>query len=770
MAALSRILQRRFPHQPSVAMRETGTSKYLNEISYWVPEWVPRADNEKVIAESPEYSEILLGEKRLCSVCEAANIVSDPVNGESEELSLRPVHEAQATRDCPLCVFAVSLYQKLGEYEREADCEFIFGIKKYLGMVKLCLWPTTPSNCSVYLGDFSAIVCRGQDTRKGLVRKRVHATIDIDLVKGWIGQCRSCHDHCRRGLPDTLSQQLLNLVNAGNLKLIDVKSLEIHTVGPDKLPPYVALSYVWNSRPLKNSTSIRPTEDATHTHLPLDTLPRTLKESILLARDLNFPYIWIDQICIDQNNKEVKKQIIPAMGAIYAGADMVMIAAAGDDIETGLPGSASNPRVKRPLLRASTSSGQCIELVEYKDFGTRITHTLWATRGWTFQEYVFARRALFVLADEMLMVCNDAVQEEMFSADPNGQPFPQSGYLTKRLLDIKKAVTSSGPLEWDVYSKIIEVFTLRDLTYEEDRLEALAGILSQADAQGGEMTLKTGLPMIHFGQALIWDTASRNDIKNRWPNSRASVNIAPSWSWGSAGRPVSYSGYTGPSPEAMEPLFMYKTSEVRNNIIGVPLQASLRRIWEESGISFWRVPIWMQDWGEGQRNHWATNLSQSCRKAWNTCRRGSRKSWQTTDLTTIFLSISPVPEQIPVIHLVTIVFYANLEYRSTDNEGYAYYKFEALHKYRTNLVMDLVVDTSRYGSLEVAKPWPFALVGVQQWRYSEPRLKVNAMMLREAGDGYYERVSICHITVANELSKLLEADESNAAWAYIKLR
>ena len=731
------------------------------------PAWAPRAHNEKFIAESPEYSEILLGEKRLCSVCEAANIVSDPVNGESEELSLRPVHEAQATRDCPLCVFAVSLYQKLREYKREADCEFIFGIKKSPEMVVLCLWSTTPSNHSVYLGDFSTIVCRGQDTRKKRIRKQVHATVDIDLVKGWIGQCRNCHDHCRQELPDTLSQQLLNLVNAGNLQLIDVTSLEICTVGSAKLPPYVALSYVWTSRPLQEATSFPPAEDATHAthaHVQLDTLPRTLKESILLARDLNFPYIWIDQICIDQNNKEAKKQIIPAMGAIYAGADMVMIAAAGDDIETGLPGSASNPRVKkRPLLRASTGSGQCIELVEYKDFGTRITHTLWAGRGWTLQEYVFARRTLFVLADEMLMVCNDAVQEEMFSPGPNGQSFPESGYLNRRLLDIKKAVTSSGPLSWDIYSTIIDVFTLRDLTYEEDRLEALAGILSQADAQGGEMTLKTGLPMIHFGRALMWNTASLNDTKNRWPDSRASLNIAPSWSWGSAGRPVSYDRYIGQPPEAKELLFMYKTSEIRNNIIGVPLQASLWRIWKESGRFFWRDPIWMQDWGKGQRNHWATNLSQSCWKAWNTCRRGSRKSWQTTDLSTIFLSISPVPEQIPVIHLVTIVFYANLKFLYKGGNGHAYYTFKALY-------MDLVVDISRYGLLEVAKPWPFALVGVQQLRYYEPSLQANVMMLREAGDGYYERVSICHITVANELSKFLEADESNAAWAYIKLR
>ena len=83
--------------------------------------------------------------------------------------------------------------------------------------------------------------------------------------------------------------------------------------------------------------------------------------------------------------------------------------------------------------------------------------------------------------------------------------------------------------------------------------------------------------------------------------------------------------------------------------------------------------------------------------------------------------------------------------------------------------MELVVDTSRYGSLEVAKPWPFALVGVQPWRFSEPGLEANVMMLREAGDGY-ERVSLCYMRIAGGLSELLEAKESNAAWAYIKLR
>ena len=84
--------------------------------------------------------------------------------------------------------------------------------------------------------------------------------------------------------------------------------------------------------------------------------------------------------------------------------------------------------------------------------------------------------------------------------------------------------------------------------------------------------------------------------------------------------------------------------------------------------------------------------------------------------------------------------------------------------------MVLVVDTSRYGSLEVAKPWPFALVCIQQWRFSKPNLEANVMMLREAGDGYYERVSLCSMGIAGELSELLEAEESNAAWTYIKLR
>ena len=102
-------------------------------------------------------------------------------------------------------------------------------------------------------------------------------------------------------------------------------------------------------------------------------------------------------------------------------------------------------------------------------------------------------------------------------------------------------------------------------------------------------------------------------------------------------------------------------------------------------------------------------------------------------------------------------------------DEYAYYEFKALHKYSKNHFMELVVDTSRYGSLEVAKPWPFALVGVQ-WRYGEPGLEAYVMMLREAGDGYYERVGLCFMRIAGGLSELLEAKESNAAWACIKLR
>jgi hypothetical protein len=63
--------------------------------------------------------------------------------------------------------------------------------------------------------------------------------------------------------------------------------------------------------------NIRITASGERTPIP-QPIPRTIKDSIDLTRELGFQYLWVDAPCIVQDdNEEEKQQHLSRMGAIY---------------------------------------------------------------------------------------------------------------------------------------------------------------------------------------------------------------------------------------------------------------------------------------------------------------------------------------------------------------------------------------------------------------------------------------------------------------------
>ncbi len=86
---------------------------------------------------------------------------------------------------------------------------------------------------------------------------------------------------------------------------------------------WVALSYVWGHA--KSSPNLKSTELG----LPLGELPVTVKDAIKVTKLLKYQYLWIDRYCIDQEDEASRQNQLNKMDAIYRGADLTIIAAAG---------------------------------------------------------------------------------------------------------------------------------------------------------------------------------------------------------------------------------------------------------------------------------------------------------------------------------------------------------------------------------------------------------------------------------------------------------
>ena len=71
--------------------------------------------------------------------------------------------------------------------------------------------------------------------------------------------------------------------------------------------------------------------------IPLDSLPRTIRDIVSVCRQLGQQYLWVDALCIIQDNAADKMAQIPRMADIYSGALLVISAAGTADVLDGCP-------------------------------------------------------------------------------------------------------------------------------------------------------------------------------------------------------------------------------------------------------------------------------------------------------------------------------------------------------------------------------------------------------------------------------------------------
>lgn len=132
---------------------------------------------------------------------------------------------------------------------------------------------------------------------------------------------------------------------AGSLALIDVQErCIVHAATPCR---YAALSYVWGQ--VKQTQYMKDTRDTLEEPGSLQSdeveLPQTIKDAIDLTALLGIPYLWVDSLCILQDDSPHKSSILKTMERIYGEAVVTIVDGYGEDASSGLPGL-SIPRAK----------------------------------------------------------------------------------------------------------------------------------------------------------------------------------------------------------------------------------------------------------------------------------------------------------------------------------------------------------------------------------------------------------------------------------------
>ncbi|KAK0639955.1 heterokaryon incompatibility, partial [Cercophora newfieldiana] len=166
---------------------------------------------------------------------------------------------------------------------------------------------------------------------------------------------------------------------------------------------YVALSYVWGSAAGLSSTrgNIDALKRPGSLWLAQRDLPAVITDAMALVAGMGERYLWVDRLCILQDDGDTKMAAINQMDVIYENALLTIVAAEGADASAGLPGVGRRPRMQ--AQRCDVIGPRLKMIVPHELDALRSTK--WASRAWTFQEYLASPRRLIFVNGQIAFRC-----------------------------------------------------------------------------------------------------------------------------------------------------------------------------------------------------------------------------------------------------------------------------------------------------------------------------------------------------------------------------
>lgn len=359
----------------------------------------------------------------------------------------------------------------------------------------------------------------------------VDPLIDVSRVRGWLHQCEEQHgDYCAH--PNWSRADEAS--SPKSLRVVDITERRIVNMPPNSR--YLALSYVWgenrqalDSRLDKSLTTRNFQQLEQVGGLDGVSLSNTVQDAIALTADLGERYLWVDALCILQDDVEDLAVQTSQMDQVYSGAVFTIIAASGDGSHSGLAGTAQRPRnvFKRHV---EVSEGMFLAPSAALSPGDLLPASTWNVRGWTFQERLLSRRQLVFTDAQVFWVCECATWDEetiLELTDPHAWVLPQALGCNDEWED---GFPRFSPAALSVY---IAQYSSRDFTFQEDAHSAFLGVLRRYEHLNKTKTF-WGLPTRRFDQHLLWKGGMerRNEVHRALLGRSTTCLVSyPSWSW-----------------------------------------------------------------------------------------------------------------------------------------------------------------------------------------------------------------------------------------------
>lgn len=359
----------------------------------------------------------------------------------------------------------------------------------------------------------------------------------FDMLKSWIDNCTSNHERCSliSGRDPPLPTRVLDLgfSDSDPIRLVESAGMR---------EQYICLSYRWGKGEFMKITNA--IIDHYKRGIAFEELPRTFQDTVKITRMLGIRYLWIDALCIIQNEPDLAdwNRESVRMADVFQYSYIIISATRNNSPFDGLfkpltPGQYGPVNVC--VVRHPVDGPGATEFVAIGRGYPMLS------RAWTYQERLLPPRVLHFNLHEATWECleshacqcpqcdmpnftkasaNTVFDEDLIKSDFYNVVLRQRGAET--------ICQDDAPLDC-LWRRIVSGYSPPNLTVKSDKLAAVSGIADVIQQATGWKYL-AGLWRKSLPQDLCWAAYSYSDWKvvgdsPRQPQTRRS----PTWSWAS---------------------------------------------------------------------------------------------------------------------------------------------------------------------------------------------------------------------------------------------
>ncbi|KAI0172692.1 HET-domain-containing protein [Hypoxylon sp. FL1284] len=377
------------------------------------------------------------------------------------------------------------------------------------------------------------------------------------------------------GSRDTLPTRVLDIGDGAA-----ASQVRLHETAPGQCGEYVALSYCWGQ--VGNLKTTKETLKQRKSSIPWELMPRSFEEAIEITRGLEMRYLWIDSLCIIQDDASDWKRESARMAEVYENASLTISIDGALDPTSGILTPRRFDLVSTTdTIRATPVPTHCrsaaVEAFSITSRPENIAETVYArepihheditlprshyditypllTRAWTLQERLLSQRILHATASELIWECKTTlfcecgtISRSLEYLDGGSPKVNYDRAMLKIIEESKRSLSSSArqqngqqktpqfPDTSRAWTLLIGDYSNRMLTYDSDKLPAVSALarrFSLVDELPAARCYLAGLWLEDLPWLLCWRVYGRRFEK------RPDVYCGPSWSWVSLLTPV----------------------------------------------------------------------------------------------------------------------------------------------------------------------------------------------------------------------------------------